>query len=49
MRRINDCQECGQCRERCPYKLDTPTLLRKMLADYEKAVAAGEPVGQLTL
>ena len=34
MRRIEDCVECGECSERCPYDLDTPTLLKKMLADY---------------
>jgi predicted aldo/keto reductase-like oxidoreductase len=34
MRRIEDCLECGECSERCPYGLDTPALLKKMLADY---------------
>jgi uncharacterized protein len=32
---INDCQDCGHCKEHCPYHLDTPTLLREMLKDYE--------------
>ncbi len=36
MRRIEKCTECGACRERCPYGLDTPTLLRKSLRDYEE-------------
>jgi len=36
MRRINDCTECGQCRSRCPYNLDIPVLLKKMLAEYEE-------------
>jgi aryl-alcohol dehydrogenase-like predicted oxidoreductase len=40
MRRINDCTECGQCRSRCPYGLDIPPLLKKMLADYEEFLAA---------
>lgn len=34
MRRIEDCLECRECSERCPYDLDTPALLKKMLADY---------------
>ena len=33
---IKDCQDCGQCKERCPYHLDTPTLLQEMLKDYEE-------------
>jgi aryl-alcohol dehydrogenase-like predicted oxidoreductase len=33
---IKDCQDCGQCKERCPYHLDTPALLREMLEDYEE-------------
>jgi len=35
MARIRECQECGHCREQCPYELDTPAILKKMLADYE--------------
>jgi predicted aldo/keto reductase-like oxidoreductase len=34
MARIEDCQECYQCSERCPYELDTPALLKKMLSEY---------------
>ena len=34
MARIDDCLECRQCAERCPYDLDTPVLLKKMLQDY---------------
>jgi len=40
MHRIENCTECGQCRERCPYGLDTPNLLRKMLENYDAFVAA---------
>lgn len=29
------CRGCGHCREHCPYELDTPALLKMMLADYE--------------
>lgn len=39
MERISDCTECGQCRERCPYDLDTPNLLKKQLVDYRIFVA----------
>ena len=27
-------QECGHCRDHCPYGLDTPALLKRNLADY---------------
>lgn len=36
MEKINECITCGQCTSRCPYGLDTPTLLKTMLADYEE-------------
>ena len=35
MQRINDCEDCGQCREKCPYNLDPPALLKKALREYE--------------
>jgi predicted aldo/keto reductase-like oxidoreductase len=38
MRKINDCVNCGQCTEACPYDLDTPALLKKNLADYESFI-----------
>ena len=41
MMKIEDCINCGQCKSKCPYKLDTPVLLRKNLEDYKK-VLAGE-------
>ncbi|HZJ57743.1 MAG TPA: aldo/keto reductase [Clostridia bacterium] len=41
MARIEDCTECGQCMEKCPYDLDTPNLLKKNYEDYKK-VLAGE-------
>ncbi len=34
MDRINDCIECGQCKSKCPYELDTPNLLKRMLQSY---------------
>ena len=35
MKKIEDCINCGQCRSRCPYGLDTPALLRKNYEDYK--------------
>jgi len=34
MMRIEDCLECRECTERCPYDLDTPALLKRMLQEY---------------
>lgn len=34
MERINNCIECGHCRNHCPYKLDTPNLLKRELKNY---------------
>ncbi len=41
MAKIPDCVDCGLCRSRCPYGLDTPALLRKNYEDYQK-VLSGE-------
>ncbi len=41
MLNIENCLHCGQCASRCPYGLDTPSLLERNLADY-KRVLAGE-------
>ncbi len=41
MKAIENCLHCGQCRSRCPYGLDTPTLLEKNYEDYKK-VLSGE-------
>lgn len=41
MRKIEDCIACGACHNKCPYGLDTPTLLKKNYEDYKK-VLAGE-------
>ena len=40
MRLVNDCTQCGQCRTKCPYGLDTPALLEKNLEDYEQFYAS---------
>ncbi len=35
MKKIEECLNCGQCKSRCPYGLDTPELLRKNYEDYK--------------
>ena len=35
MKKIEDCLHCGQCKAKCPYGLDTPTLLEKNYEDYK--------------
>ena len=39
MAKIDECVECGLCKTRCPYELDTPKLLKKNLADYREILA----------
>ena len=39
MGKIDDCIDCGLCKSKCPYGLDTPNLLRKNLADYKDILA----------
>lgn len=41
MKLIEECLHCGKCKGKCPYSLDTPTLLEKNYEDYKK-VLAGE-------
>lgn len=41
MMKIKECLHCNSCSSKCPYGLDTPALLAKNLADYEK-ILAGE-------
>ncbi|MDO4965272.1 MAG: aldo/keto reductase [Lachnospiraceae bacterium] len=41
MKLIESCLHCGKCKEKCPYNLDTPTLLEKNYDDYKK-VLSGE-------
>lgn len=40
MHRIEDCIQCGACKSRCPYGLDTPALLARQLRDYDTFYAA---------
>ena len=35
MKKIENCLECGQCASKCPYGLDTPSLLKKNYEDYK--------------
>ncbi len=42
MKKIEDCLHCNQCKSKCPYGLDTPTLLEKNYQDY-KEILAGKP------
>lgn len=39
MMKIEECVDCGLCKSKCPYELDTPNLLRKNLADYKDILA----------
>ncbi|HEX9025046.1 MAG TPA: aldo/keto reductase [Clostridium sp.] len=39
MERINNCIACGNCKNHCPYKLDTPNLLKRELKNYEEFYA----------
>lgn len=36
MARIDDCTECNQCLDKCPYGLDTPALLKDNWKDYQQ-------------
>ncbi|EOS59907.1 hypothetical protein C815_01930 [Firmicutes bacterium M10-2] len=39
MDKINQCLHCNQCASKCPYELDTPTLLQENLKDYQAVLA----------
>jgi len=38
MERINNCTNCGHCKENCPYNLDAPRLMKESLAEYIKLI-----------
>lgn len=44
MNRVDVCMECGQCRDKCPYELDTPALLKLNLEDYRNILSGKETV-----
>ncbi len=35
MKKIEDCTNCGKCKAKCPYGLDTPSLLKRNYEDYK--------------
>ncbi len=39
MMNIENCIECGQCKSKCPYGLDTPALLKLNLEDYKNILS----------
>lgn len=39
MKKIENCLHCNQCKNKCPYGLDTPTLLEKNYEDYKNVLA----------
>ncbi len=43
MKLIEKCLHCGKCKSKCPYGLDTPTLLEKNYKDYQE-ILAGKPI-----
>ncbi len=44
MLNIENCIECGQCKAKCPYGLDTPNLLKANLEDYKNILSGKEKV-----
>ena len=39
MMKVEDCLHCNQCKSKCPYGLDTPTLLQQNLEDYKNILS----------
>ena len=39
MKKIEQCLHCGQCASKCPYELDTPSLLQKNYEDYQNVLS----------
>jgi predicted aldo/keto reductase-like oxidoreductase len=44
MLNIENCLDCGKCKTKCPYGLDTPALLKKNLEDYKNILSGKEKV-----
>ncbi len=45
MKKIESCLHCNRCASRCPYGLDTPSLLAANYEDYKKVLAGEISVG----
>lgn len=39
MKKVENCRQCGACKKKCPYGLDTPALLKKNYEDYKEILA----------
>ncbi|MBS6397490.1 MAG: aldo/keto reductase [Clostridiales bacterium] len=39
MKKIEDCRHCDACKKKCPYGLDTPSLLQRNYEDYKEILA----------
>ena len=39
MKKIENCLHCGKCKSKCPYGLDTPSLLERNYEDYKQVLA----------
>jgi len=39
MKKIENCLHCNQCKSKCPYGLDTPSLLARNYEDYKQVLA----------
>ncbi|MCR4738843.1 MAG: aldo/keto reductase [Lachnospiraceae bacterium] len=44
MAKIENCLHCNACKAKCPYGLDTPSLLEKNLKNYKRVLAGEEQV-----
>jgi predicted aldo/keto reductase-like oxidoreductase len=40
MKKIENCLQCGKCKGKCPYGLDTPELLKRNYEDYKTFLQA---------
>lgn len=38
MRKVEDCEDCGECLKKCPYNLNIPKLLRENYEDYKNVL-----------
>ena len=44
MKLIENCLHCGHCTSKCPYGLDTPSLLARNYEDYREVLAGNMSV-----